>query len=159
MSDRSIPAMLVACHDCGEVQRVGTLPEGTTAVCPRCGGVLLRHRAAGIERALALSLAGLLLFGVANLFPVMTLKMGGNEQTTTLLGGALALHRSGLWELAGLVLQPVGELPAVLADVHHSTKYNDFDDGGYHRPHRPHWSAGSPASNAASSLGWLPCTV
>jgi paraquat-inducible protein A len=96
--------MLVACHDCGEIHRVVALPQGATAVCPRCGGVLLRHRTASLERALALSLAGLLLFGVANLFPLMTLKMAGQTQATTLLGGATALYRSGLWELAGLVL-------------------------------------------------------
>jgi paraquat-inducible protein A len=74
------------------------------AVCARCGRGLLRHRAASIEHALALNLAGLLLFGVANLFPLMTLKMAGQEQATTLVGGVRALYRSGLWELAGLVL-------------------------------------------------------
>lgn len=77
-------------------------------MCPRCGGMLLRHRTGSIERGLALTLtltlAGLLLFGVANLFPVMTLKMAGQAQATTLLGVATALYRSGSWELAGPVL-------------------------------------------------------
>ena len=71
MSDRNVPAMLVACHDCGQVHRIAALPDGGTAVCARCGGVLLRRRVAGIEHALALNVAGLLLFGVANLFPLM----------------------------------------------------------------------------------------
>jgi paraquat-inducible protein A len=96
--------MLVACHDCGEVHRVPELRDGRTAVCARCGGVLLRHRVASIEHAPALNLAGLLLFGVANLFPLMTLKMAGQAQATTLFGGADALYRSGLWQLAGLVI-------------------------------------------------------
>jgi uncharacterized paraquat-inducible protein A len=34
-------AMLVACHDCDEVHRVLELPDGGTAVCARCGGVLV----------------------------------------------------------------------------------------------------------------------
>jgi paraquat-inducible protein A len=104
VSDRAAPAVLVACHDCGRVHRVAGLADGATAECGRCRGVLLRRREAGIERALALNVAALLLFGVANLFPLMTLRMAGQEQATTLLGGVTALHRAGLWELAGLVL-------------------------------------------------------
>jgi paraquat-inducible protein A len=104
VSDRAAPAILVACHDCGRVHRVAGLADGGTAVCSRCGGVLFRRREAGVEHALALNVAGLLLFGVANLFPLMTLRMAGQGQTTTLLGGVTALHRAGLWQLAGLVL-------------------------------------------------------
>jgi uncharacterized paraquat-inducible protein A len=49
MSDRAF-VMLVACHDCHEVHRVLELPDGGTAVCACCGGVLVHHRAEGIEQ-------------------------------------------------------------------------------------------------------------
>jgi paraquat-inducible protein A len=104
MSGQVSGAMLVACHDCGEVHRVPELGDGRTAVCARCGGVLLRHRVASIERALALNLAALLLFGVANLFPVMTMRLGGRAEAATLLEGVTALYRDGMWGLAGVVL-------------------------------------------------------
>jgi paraquat-inducible protein A len=103
MSDRA-SAMLVACHDCDEVHRVPELPDGGTAVCARCGGVLVRHRAEGIERALALNIAALSLFGVANLFPLMARRLGGQAVTTTLLKGVTALYSSGIGGLAALVL-------------------------------------------------------
>ena len=101
MSDRA--AVLVACHDCGEVYRVPELPEGGTAACPRCGGTLFRHRAASIERALALNVAAFALFGVANLYPLMTMTIAGREQATTLLEGSMALWRTHMEGLAALV--------------------------------------------------------
>ncbi len=104
MSGQVSGVMLVACHDCGEVHRVPELRDGRTAVCARCSGVLLRHRVASIERALALNLAALLLFGVANLFPVMTMRLGGRAEAATLLEGVTALYRDGMWGLAGVVL-------------------------------------------------------
>ena len=90
MSDRTPGAMLVACHACGEVHRVPALRDGGTAACARCGGVLLRRREASVERALALNLAALLLFGVANLFPVMTMRPGARAAAATLLEGVTA---------------------------------------------------------------------
>ena len=101
MSDRA--AVLVACHDCGEVYRVPELPEGGTAACPRCGGTLFRRRAASVERALALNVAALALFGVANLYPLMTMTIAGREQATTLLEGSAALWRTHMEGLAALV--------------------------------------------------------
>ena len=103
MSGRTSATMLVACHDCDEVHRVPELPDGGTAVCTRCGGVMFRHRASSIEHALALNVAALALFGVANLFPLMTMRLGGHAVATTLPKGVTALHDSGMWALAGLV--------------------------------------------------------
>lgn len=103
MSDREAGAMLVACHDCGQVHRVRELRDGGAAVCTRCEGVMFRHRAKSIERALALNVAALALFGVANLFPLMTMKLGGHAVATTLLKGVTALYDSGMWALAALV--------------------------------------------------------
>jgi paraquat-inducible protein A len=96
--------MLIACHDCGLLH---TLPEpgrAAAAVCTRCGGVLRRYRPGGISRAFALNLAALLLFGVANALPLMTLRLAGREQGATLFESVLGLYRYGVWELAGLVL-------------------------------------------------------
>src|SRR4051794_37682572 len=103
MDEEGRAAVLVACHGCGEVYRVPELPEGGTAACPRCGGTLFRHRTASIERALALNLAALALFGVANLYPLMTMTIAGREQATTLLEGSVALWRTRMEGLAALV--------------------------------------------------------
>jgi paraquat-inducible protein A len=102
--DRPSRMRLVACHACGLIHSLPELPGGTSAICTRCGTVLLRQSVDGITRSFALNLAALLLFGVANTFPLMTMKLAGQAQTSTLLEGVVALYRGGVWPLAGLVL-------------------------------------------------------
>jgi paraquat-inducible protein A len=104
--DRATRMPLIACHDCGLVHKLPEVVGGGKAVCvcTRCSGVLRRHSIDGIIRAFALNLAALLLFGVANTFPLMTMKLAGQAQTSTLLEGVVALYRGGVWPLAGLVL-------------------------------------------------------
>ena len=51
----SVP--IVACHDCDLLHQLGPVPEGGTARCARCGGVLRKRTRNGLERTLALSLA------------------------------------------------------------------------------------------------------
>jgi paraquat-inducible protein A len=103
-ADRAWLIPLIACHDCGLLHELPELPHGTKAICTRCGGLLRSQSVDGLTRAFALNLAALLLFGVANSFPLMTMKLAGQSQTSTLLEGVLALYRGGVWPLAGLVL-------------------------------------------------------
>lgn len=95
---------VVACHACGAVHRIPPLAGGTKAECTRCGTVLYRRIRNSVDRALALQLAALILFVVANAFPIMTLSIEGRSQTATILAGAEALRSSGLWPLALVVL-------------------------------------------------------
>ncbi len=94
----------MACHDCGRIHSLPALREAGAVVCTRCGAVLRRYRPEGISRALALNLAALLLFAVANALPLMTMTLAGREQSATLAEGVLGLYREGMWQLAGLVL-------------------------------------------------------
>jgi paraquat-inducible protein A len=93
----------VACPDCDLLHRLGEIPEGATASCLRCGGVLRRRRRNGIERTLALALAAAVLFAVANAFPFLSFEMKGEVTTTTLLSGVLDLWDQGKPEIAALV--------------------------------------------------------
>ncbi len=96
-------ASLVACHSCDLLQRLGEVPEGSTALCLRCGGVLRRRRRNSIERTLALTLAASVLFVVANSFPFLAFDMRGQVTQTTLLTGVFDLYEQGMWAIAGLV--------------------------------------------------------
>jgi paraquat-inducible protein A len=96
-------AHLRRCHDCDLLIELGEIPAGGHARCSRCGAVLLVNRENPVGRALALYLASLLLWGIANAFPFMTLKMDGREQTSILLSGALHLYNDGLWSLSIIV--------------------------------------------------------
>jgi paraquat-inducible protein A len=96
-------ATWTACHDCDLLQRVGSLPEGATALCARCGAVLRRRRRNSIERTLALTIAACVLFAVANAFPFLSFDMSGQVTRTTLLSGVFDLWEQGVPAIAALV--------------------------------------------------------
>jgi paraquat-inducible protein A len=99
----SIPENWIACKDCDLlIERVKT-PPGDKALCPRCANTLYQPREQSIERTLALAITGLLLFIPANLLPVMTLHIVGQESTTTIYKGSLVLFHEGLYWTALLV--------------------------------------------------------
>ena len=95
---------LIACHDCDLLQRCVALPAGGVAHCVRCQATLYSEKRNGLDRTLALTIAGLVLFVVANLFPFLSFKMQGSVTETTLASGVFALHSQGMWAIAGLVL-------------------------------------------------------
>ena len=91
------------CPECGLLQRIPALPVGGVARCPRCGCRLHSQRPDSLEPALALTLAGILLFAVANSFPFLSFQMQGLTTETTLATGVLDLYAAGRWELAAVV--------------------------------------------------------
>jgi paraquat-inducible protein A len=95
---------LIACHECDLIHRVKPLPKKGVANCIRCGSVLYRHKPNSIDRTLALSLAGLVLFVLANSFPFLALKMGAQVHQTNLISGIMVLYTQGMQALAILVL-------------------------------------------------------
>ncbi len=103
---------LIACHECDLLHRI-PLREGVSCVsrCRRCNALLHRGVENSIDRTLALTLAGLILFIVANSFPFLTFKMQGQETQTTLISGVIGLYEEGKWEIALLVLMTTVVVP------------------------------------------------
>ena len=95
---------LIACHDCDLIQRLPHISEGGTIQCIRCGAVLHQKIRNSIERTLSLTLAGLVLFGLANAFPFLAFKIGAQVRQTTLLTGIQELYAQGMPELSVIVL-------------------------------------------------------
>ncbi len=93
-------ALLVRCHDCDLLQRIGPLPPEASANCPRCGATLFAHKPDGFERAFVLYLAALLLLLIANAFPFLTMKVKGQMQSSHLISGSIDLYRNGMPEVA-----------------------------------------------------------
>ena len=113
-----VPPSLVACPDCDLLNRLAG-PATATLLCARCGAVLRRHRPDSIDRTLALVVAALLLFALANAFPFLAMQTGGLVQETTLLSGVHELWRQDLRLLAALVfctcvLVPAAQLAGLL---------------------------------------------
>lgn len=95
---------LIACHECDLIHRVKSLPTKATANCTRCGSVLYRNKSNSIERTLAFTLAGLILFVLANSFPFLALKMESQLHQTTLITGIKELYLQDMQGLAILVM-------------------------------------------------------
>lgn len=93
----------IACHECDLVQSVPPLPPEGVAICVRCGGVLFRQKHNTIDRTLAWSIAGLVLYVVAVSFPFLAMRSGSIIQETSLLSGVQQLFQQGKLALASLV--------------------------------------------------------
>jgi paraquat-inducible protein A len=103
----------IACHDCDLVHRAPALPPGGAAKCARCRAVLFREGRDSLNRTLALTIAGLVLFAVANTFPFLSFEMQGRTTHTTLGTGVWDLYRQGMTPVAGLVAITAILAPAV----------------------------------------------
>lgn len=97
-------AMLIACHECDLLHRIPEQPGSGVARCRRCSAVLHRSIRNSLDRTLALTFAGLILFVIANSFPFLAFKLQGQETRTTLISGVVDLYNQGMWELSVLVL-------------------------------------------------------
>lgn len=104
---------LIACHECDLVQREGRLPAGGKALCGRCGATLYRSHPHSVERTLAFALAAGVLFTVANLFPIVSLELGGQRIDATLFGAVYALYVQGMGLVAALVFATAVAMPAL----------------------------------------------
>ncbi len=79
------------------------LTPGETALCTRCGNVLERRRSAAIDRSLALTLTAVVVFGVAQTSPLMSLSVLGRESSTTIVEGAWRMWLQGQPVTAAIV--------------------------------------------------------
>jgi len=96
-------AKTVACATCGLVQRVNEPPAGFAAECARCGGVILERRVAGPEVTAALTLAALILYIPANVYPILRMSYYGAYSENTVWDGVVALACQQEWPVAAVV--------------------------------------------------------
>jgi len=94
---------LTKCHECGLLQRNPRLPAGDAARCARCDASLHRNIPDSLDRTLALTLAGIVLFIVANSFPFLSFQLQGQTTETTLFTGVNDLYLQGMWGLSLVV--------------------------------------------------------
>jgi paraquat-inducible protein A len=104
MFNRPLPdSSLIACPHCDTLQRIPDLSPGESARCPRCDEELRRHHADSLQRTLALTLAAAILYIVANVVPMLGLRVVGHEAFTTVFGGAEHLWNNG-WQSVGVLV-------------------------------------------------------
>ena len=123
----------VACPDCDLLQRLPELEPGGKARCARCGHTLATRSTDPLDRPLALTLAAVIVFIVANTAPLMGLSVVGRSASTTIAQGAYEM-----WQQGEMITAVIVAFCAVIAP------------GGYilfmltvllavRRPPAPHW--------------------
>jgi paraquat-inducible protein A len=95
---------VIVCHACDLAHRLDGIAPATRVRCVRCRAELYRTSAAGVDTAIAFAVAGLVLFIIANLYPLVIFKVNGTTRTATLTGAALGLYDQGYATLAVLVI-------------------------------------------------------
>lgn len=89
----------VACTDCGLTQS----PQTNDTGCERCGSELHKRKVNMHSRALALLIAGLILYIPANVLPIMAISTPLGTSEHTIMGGVVTLWQSGSPDLAIIV--------------------------------------------------------
>lgn len=94
---------LIACHQCDLLYKIDRSPRQGIAKCRRCGSVLVKHKRHKLEHTIALTITGLVLFIIANAFPLLSMKFEGQVTEMILFTGVKRLYDQGMWLLAILV--------------------------------------------------------
>lgn len=104
---------LIACHECDLLQREVHLPLGGIVRCGRCGAELYRSHPDSFERTLALTTCAILLFIIANSFPIIGLKLQGQVIDTTLFYTVQTLWNEDMKSIGVLVFMTTIVMPAL----------------------------------------------
>lgn len=110
---------LIACEHCASVYRRHALARGETATCGRCGTVLWRYSGITLQGWFALAVGALIVFALANAYPVASLNVQGMAQQASLLDAVGITWQQGrvmvavMTGLAGFVL-PLAQLLLLL---------------------------------------------
>src|SRR5450830_1348854 len=104
---------LIVCEECDAVHRRPVLRRAEIAQCHRCGAEMERDTGSRQQRLLPLTVASLIMFVIANSFPIVEIELQGLSSQTTLLGAVLALNAEGMSLVALLVLATTILFPLV----------------------------------------------
>lgn len=91
------------CEYCDTVYRRREPQRNQVIRCPRCGAVQARHHVVSIDGMLALVVAALIVFLIANLWPIVTLEFGAEQNSVTLWGMIIATWQHGAQVVAVVV--------------------------------------------------------
>ncbi len=105
---------LVICPQCNTLYQKAPLSPGQRAKCRVCGTILYRYDPRYLDRVLALSMTGLMLFLVANLFPLVKIDLLGHQQYVSIFEAIYQLYSSGFYVVALAVAFMVLIIPVLV---------------------------------------------
>jgi paraquat-inducible protein A len=107
-------ASVVSCDTCGLVQAIDRLPSGAAAECTRCGSFIAAGSSRSrLEVVAALSLAALVLYVPANVYPILKMYLHGSYSESTVWDGVVTLITYNEWAVAVIVFLASMVIPLV----------------------------------------------
>lgn len=94
------PGLLLACHHCGAAYQRPVLEPGQWAQCERCDHVLETYSTFTPGAWLAVIVAALLCFALANAYPIATLLISGQSQAASFFDAIIITWQAGYPEVA-----------------------------------------------------------
>src|SRR4051795_4145661 len=94
---------ILACETCGLAQAVPDLAPGTSAECIRCGATVMERPASGPDVTLALTIAALVLYVPANIYPILRMNLYGTYSENTIWDGVVSLMQYNEYFVAAIV--------------------------------------------------------
>jgi paraquat-inducible protein A len=98
-----IGSNMIACKVCAQVHTGEQLKPGMVGRCARCGSTITKRTSYSLHLTAALSLAALILYVPANVFPILRLEMYGASSENTVWSGCVRLFQDGDWIIAVIV--------------------------------------------------------
>lgn len=93
----------VNCRTCGLVQRLDELKPRSQAQCCRCGSLIMTYKHNSLSRTAAFSLAAIILYIPANIYPILRMSYHGAYSESTVWDGCVNLFKDGQWFVAVIV--------------------------------------------------------
>ncbi len=87
---------IIICEHCDAAYRRASVPAGHRVTCVRCHSPLQLHPPLRLDTVMAFTLTALMLFAIANSFPIMRLELGGERTEASLIGAIIATWQSGV---------------------------------------------------------------
>jgi paraquat-inducible protein A len=96
-------ADVILCRCCDLAVQVDQLGPGMRAQCPRCGSKVSQRKFNSLQRTAALTLAALVLYVPANIYPILRMEFYGAYSESTVWDGCVKLFQDGMWFIAVIV--------------------------------------------------------
>lgn len=94
---------ILACETCGLTQQVPDIAPGQSAECIRCGSTIISRPSGGAQATAALTIAALLLYVPANIYPILEMNMYGAYSENTIWDGVVSLIQYNEYFVAAIV--------------------------------------------------------
>jgi paraquat-inducible protein A len=105
-----IQSGIVLCSQCHLVINQKKIPQ---CICPRCRQKLSYRKKGSAQKTLALTIAALLLYFPANIYPIMIIEKFNHPISNTIMSGIIDLFTHGMFFVGGIVFLASIVIPAV----------------------------------------------